>query len=181
MTAKPVRSDAGSPGDLPAATDGVGGRSRAGTIALAVSIVVAVVAIDQLTKVWAVSALSDGPISIVGDTVELQLSRNTGGAFSLFQGFTPLLAVLAVAVAVGLGWVLSRARDPVVIVALSLVLAGAIGNLCDRVFRSPSFLRGAVVDFVKIGPWPSFNVADSAITIGAILLVLWGWRRAPAS
>jgi signal peptidase II len=176
-----VRSDVGSTGDPLAAAERDGGRSRARTVALAVGIVVAVVAVDQLTKVWAVSALSDGPISIVGDTVELQLSRNTGGAFSLFQGFTPLLAVLAVVVAIGLGFVLARAQDPVVIVALSLVLAGAIGNLGDRVFRSPSFLRGAVVDFVKVGPWPSFNVADAAITIGAILLVLWGWRRAPES
>jgi signal peptidase II len=181
LTAKPARSDVGNTGDPLTAAERDGRPRRARTIVLAVGIVVAVVALDQLTKVWAVSALSDGPISVIGDTVELQLSRNTGGAFSLFQGFTPLLAVLAVVVAIGLGVVLTRAQDPVVIVALSLVLAGAIGNLCDRVFRSPSFLRGAVVDFVKVGPWPSFNVADSAITIGAILLVVWGWRRAPES
>ena len=61
-------------------------------------------------------------------------------------------------------------------VALSLVLGGAIGNLIDRIFRSPGFLRGAVVDFVHVGEWPTFNVADSAITIGAILVVVWSVR-----
>jgi signal peptidase II len=70
-----------------------------------------------------------------------------------------------------------RTTDTVTVVALSLILAGALGNLCDRVFRTPGFLRGAVVDFVVLGRWPSFNVADSAITIGAILLVLFGWRH----
>jgi signal peptidase II len=84
--------------------------------------------------------------------------------------------VLAVIVAVVLVRVAQRMTDPVMVVALSLVLGGAIGNLLDRVFRSPSFLRGEVVDFIRVGGFPSFNVADSAITIGAVLLVVWGWR-----
>jgi signal peptidase II len=58
------------------------------------------------------------------------------------------------------------------LVALSLVLGGATGNLLDRVVRSPGFLHGAVVDFVHVGDFPTFNVADSAITIGAVLLVI---------
>jgi signal peptidase II len=57
-----------------------------------------------------------------------------------------------------------------------LVLGGAIGNLVDRLFRSPGFLRGAVVDFVHVGDWPTFNVADSAITIGAVLVIVWSVR-----
>jgi signal peptidase II len=137
-----------------------------------------VLALDQLTKVWAVAALSDGPASIIGSTVELRLSRNTGGAIGLFRGFTPVLALLAVIVAVVLVRALQRTTDPVVLVALALVLAGALGNLTDRFMRSPGFLRGAVVDFIRVGAWPSFNVADSAITIGAVTLVVWGWRRA---
>lgn len=139
-------------------------------------LVVGIVLLDQLTKIWVVSALADGPQSIIGDTVELRLSRNPGGAFSLLTGFTPLLAVLAVIVAVVLVRVAQRMTDPVMVVALSLVLGGAIGNLLDRVFRSPGFLRGEVVDFIRIGAFPSFNVADSAITIGAVLLLVWGWR-----
>jgi signal peptidase II len=163
-----VRSDAGSDGREP-------GRARRPLLAL--GIVVAVVAADQLTKAWVVATFSDRPLSIVGTTVELRLSRNPGSAFSLFQAFTPLLAVIAVLVAVVLVRAVRRTDDPVMVVALSLVLAGALGNLGDRVFRSPSFLRGEVVDFVRIGAWPSFNVADSAITIGAVLLIVWGWRR----
>ena len=69
-----------------------------------------------------------------------------------------------------------RTRDTLLVVALSLVLGGALGNLIDRVFRSPGFLPGAVVDFVHIGSFPTFNVADTAITIGAILVVVWSLR-----
>jgi signal peptidase II len=143
---------------------------------LIAGLVVGIVLLDQLTKAWVVATLADGPQSIIGDTVELRLSRNPGGAFSLLTGFTPLLAVLAVIVAVVLVRVAQRMTDPVMVIALSLVLGGAIGNLLDRVFRAPGFLRGEVVDFIRIGAFPSFNVGDSAITIGAVLLLVWGWR-----
>ncbi len=62
------------------------------------------------------------------------------------------------------------------VIGLSLVLGGALGNLIDRVFRTPGFLKGAVVDFVHVGQFPTFNVADSAITIGAVLIVIWAVR-----
>jgi signal peptidase II len=144
---------------------------------LPAGIVVGIVALDQLTKAIVVATLSDGPAHIVGDTIVLRLSRNTGGAFSLFQTYTPVLALAAIVVAFVLVRAVQRTTDTVTVVALSLLLGGAIGNLCDRVFRAPGFLRGAVVDFVALGPWPSFNVADSAITVGAILLVMFGWRK----
>ena len=140
---------------------------------LVVGIVATVLALDQATKAWAVHSLAGAPVSIIGTTVEFQLSRNTGSAFSLFQTLTPLLAVLAVAIALILVRAMRRTNDRVVIIALALVLAGAFGNLADRLFRSPGWLRGAVVDFIHIGGWPTFNVADSAITIGAVLLVGW--------
>jgi signal peptidase II len=152
--------------------DRAAGAVRPGRWALVGAIVVAVVLLDQATKIWAVAELADGPVAIIGTDVELQLSRNTGSAFSLFQGFTPLLALLAVVIAVVLVRAVRRADDTLSIVALALVLSGALGNLVDRLARSPGFLRGAVVDFVKVGSWPTFNVADSAITIGAILLVI---------
>jgi signal peptidase II len=143
---------------------------------IAAAIVFAIVVADQLTKWWAVRALADGPIEIVGDTVSFRLARNTGGAFSLFQAFTPLLAIVAIVVAFFLVRTVRRTHDPLLVVGLSLVLAGALGNLLDRIFRSPGFLRGAVVDFVHISRWPTFNVADSAITIGAVLVVIWSFR-----
>jgi signal peptidase II len=139
---------------------------------LAAAIVLGVLALDQLTKLWAVRELRDGPVSIIGTDVEFHLSRNSGAAFSLFRGFTPMLAVLAVVFAFVLVRAVRRAEDRLSVVALSLVLGGALGNLSDRMFRAPSFLSGHVVDFIKVGSFPIFNVADSAITIGAVLLVI---------
>ncbi len=137
---------------------------------------VGVVVADQLSKLWAVRELADGPVSIVGRSVSFEVTRNTGSAFSLFQAFTPLLAVVALVVAVLLVREVRRSRDTLMTVGLSLVLGGALGNLIDRLFRSPGFLKGAVVDFVHVGRFPTFNVADSAITVGASLIVLWAIR-----
>jgi signal peptidase II len=134
--------------------------------------IAAIVAVDQLTKAWAVAALADGPIHVIGDTVEFELTRNGGGAFSRFQGMTPVLAVGAIIVTIVLFRVLRRTTDTWLVVALTLVLGGALGNLMDRFFRAPGFLRGHVVDFVAVGWWPVFNVADSCVTIGAVLLIL---------
>jgi signal peptidase II len=162
-----VQKDAGSPQES-------GPASR--RLRIATGIVFAIVVVDQLTKLWAVRALADGPVEVVGDTVSFRLARNTGGAFSLFQAFTPLLAIVAIVVAYFLVRTVRRTHDPLLVVGLSLVLGGALGNLIDRVFRSPGFLHGAVVDFVHVSRWPTFNVADSAITIGAVLVVIWSFR-----
>jgi signal peptidase II len=141
------------------------------------ALVGAIVLADQLTKSWMVARHADDPISIVGDSVEFRLARNSGGAFSTFTNATAVLAVLAIGLTVWLVWTLRRTTDRATVVALALVLGGALGNLCDRVFRSPGVLRGHVVDFVRVGSFPSFNVADSAVTIGAALLILLSFRR----
>jgi signal peptidase II len=143
---------------------------------LATAIVLGVILLDQLSKVWAVNELADEPLILIGDDIGFVLTRNTGSAFSLFQAFTPLLAIVAIVVAVLLVRAVRRTRDPMMVVGLSLVLGGALGNLTDRVFRAPGFLKGAVVDFVHVGRFPTFNIADSAITIGAILIVIWAVR-----
>ncbi len=137
-----------------------------------------VVVVDQVTKIWAVAALEDGPTTVVGD-IQFRLSRNSGSAFSLFQGATVFLALLAAVMAVVLVRLLRSTQSRWTALAFSLVLGGAVGNLCDRIFRQPGFLRGHVVDFIRFPHWPSFNVADSAITVGAVLVVLLGWRRGP--
>jgi signal peptidase II len=131
-----------------------------------------IVAVDQLTKIWAVSALSDRSVSIIGTTVVLLLTRNPGGAFGRFKGMTPVLALGAIVVSVFLFRAVRRTSDGWTVAALTLVLGGALGNLCDRIFRAPGVFTGHVVDFVKVGWWPVFNVADSCITIGAVLLVV---------
>jgi signal peptidase II len=147
-------------------------RDRTARGRLAAAIVIAVVVLDQATKAWAVNGLDDGPVSIIGSDVELRLSFNPGGAFGLFGAYTPLLAVVAAVMTVVLIRTVRHATDRLTVVSFALVLGGALGNLVDRVFRSPGFLTGRVVDFVKVGSFPTFNVADSAITVGAIALVI---------
>jgi signal peptidase II len=149
-----------------------GAEPRARRLWVVAVAVVAIVVVDQLTKAWAVAALSDGPFSIIGEAVEFHLTRNPGGAFGRFRGMTPLLAIGAVVVAVFLVRAVHQARDAWTVAALVLVLGGAVGNLVDRFARSPGFLRGHVVDFVKVGSFPIFNVADSCITVGAVLLIV---------
>lgn len=152
------------------------GRAGIGTAA-AVAVVVAVVVLDQVTKAWASAALGSGPVAIVGDVVSLRLTRNAGGAFSILQGATPVLAVVAAVLTVFLVRAVHRSSDRLVQVGLALVVGGALGNLVDRCFRSPGFLRGEVVDFVAVWRWPVFNVADSAVTVGAAVLVVAAFRR----
>jgi len=136
-----------------------------------------VVFLDQLTKIWAVAALSDGPVEVIGTLLQFRLTRNPGGAFSLLTGLTPVLAILAVGMVVYIIRTTRRTSDAVMAYSLSLVLGGAVGNLVDRMVRSPGPLRGEVVDFIKVPNWPTFNIADCAITVGVILIAIRGWRQ----
>jgi len=135
-----------------------------------------VVALDQATKAWAVATLSAGPIRLIDDVLALRLTRNPGGAFSVFTGFTPVLALLATALVVVIIRTTRRTADPLMAHTLALVLGGAVGNLVDRMVRDPGFLRGHVVDFIDLSFWPTFNLADSAITIGVLIVLIRGWR-----
>lgn len=144
-------------------------------LAVAVAVVVAVVAADQLTKWWAVSRLSDGSIHVIG-TLDFQLSRNTGASFSLFQGKAFVLVPVAVILVAVLLVMAGRAPSAGRAAILGLILGGALGNLADRFFRDD---HGAVVDFVALHFWPTFNVADASIVVGCILLLVslvWGPR-----
>ena len=143
--------------------------------ALWVSVAVAViVAADQATKSVAVARWSDAPLEVVGKAIEFSVTRNSGSAFSRFQNLTPLLALGAIVVAIVLARAARTESDRVTLCALVLLLGGALGNLSDRFFRAPSFLHGSVVDFVKVGSFPVFNVADSCVTVGATLLIVRG-------
>ncbi|WP_312870826.1 signal peptidase II [Gordonia asplenii] len=132
-----------------------------------------VVAADIATKALAVAYIEGSdPIYLIGDTVRLTLLRNSGAAFSMATGYTWVLTIIALVVVAVIIRFSSRLRSGWWMLGLGLVLGGALGNLIDRIFRSPGPLRGYVVDFVAIGWWPVFNVADSAVVCGAILLVL---------
>nr|WP_241665740.1 signal peptidase II [Prescottella subtropica] len=139
---------------------------------LLVGIAVVVFALDLVTKIAAVAFIDPrNPIEVIGDTVTLTLIRNPGAAFSMATGMTWLLTFVAVGVVIGVVRIGRTLSSRWWALGLGLVLGGALGNLVDRIFRSPGPLQGHVVDFVSVGWWPVFNVADSAIVCGAILLV----------
>jgi signal peptidase II len=136
--------------------------------------VVLIVVADQATKSIAVARWSERPRRIIGTHVQLLVTRNSGSAFSRFQNYTPVLALGAIVIAIVLAQAARKATDSVTLCALVLLLGGAAGNLTDRLVRSPGFLRGNVVDFVQVGWWPVFNLADSCVTVGAVLIIARG-------
>lgn len=137
------------------------------------SVAVVVLTLDIVTKVVAVQLLPPGqPVSIIGDTVTWTLVRNSGAAFSMATGYTWVLTLIATGVVVGIFWMGRRLVSPWWALGLGMILGGAMGNLVDRFFRAPGPLRGHVVDFLSVGWWPVFNVADPSVVGGAILLVI---------
>jgi signal peptidase II len=128
--------------------------------------------LDLLTKCLAVAFIDPGEsVPIIGDFARFTLVRNPGAAFSMATGMTWLLTLIAAAVVIGVIRIGRTLRSLWWAIGLGMVLGGALGNLVDRIFRYPGPLQGHVVDFVAVGWWPVFNVADSAIVCGAILLV----------
>ena len=144
---------------------------------LGLSLAALVIVLDQLLKWWIVTAVMNPPREIeVTSFFNLVMAWNRGISFSLFRSDWAagpyVWAGLAVAVALGLGWWLGRVRHPLTATALGLVIGGALGNAIDR-------LRlGAVADFLDFHwqgyHWPAFNLADSAISVGIVLLVVPG-------
>jgi signal peptidase II len=134
---------------------------------------VLVLAFDQLIKYLVVRHLAGRPpVRLIGDFLQFRYATNSGGAFSLLTGAPVFFALMAIVVIGGILYASRHARGLPIAVALGLLLGGAVGNLLDRLLRGDHPLRGEVVDFIKVGPWPLFNLADSCIVIGGILLAL---------
>jgi signal peptidase II len=132
-----------------------------------------VIALDQLTKHWAVNALADGPIEILG-SVRFRLTFNSGASFSMGSGRGGLIGLVGLVVVIVLLRSVARWPGALAPTGLGMVLGGALGNLIDRLFRAGAdgFLAGRVVDFIDFRWWPVFNVADMGVVVGAGLLVL---------
>lgn len=164
-----------SPKSTPApAPDESQGRSR--LFALLVGVGVLTLVLDQGSKVWALAALTPGePRDLLGPVLRLNLIRNPGAAFSLGDGVTWLLTLVALGIVVWVGRAAIRVGHGAWAVTLGMLLGGAIGNLVDRILRAPGFGRGHVVDFIDYFGLFIGNVADIAIVlaagVGAVLAI----------
>jgi signal peptidase II len=140
---------------------------------IAVSIGVLGLGIDQAAKALAIAHLDPAhPVPLLGGLVTLQLTRNSGAAFSMGEGFTVGFTVVAVIALIAVGvWGLPRLRHLGWAVTMGLLLAGIAGNLTDRLFREPGPFQGHVVDFIQLPYFAIFNVADICITAAAVLVV----------
>jgi signal peptidase II len=140
----------------------------------AAAVAVVIVGIDQLVKAWVRGSLDRGDVREVLPFLDIVNTRNTGVAFGLFAGSGGLIVGIITVVALGalIAFFLAHRTRPLIWLPTGLLVGGAVGNLIDRVFRGDG-----VTDFVKLPRWPAFNVADMAITVGVVLLVIVLERR----
>lgn len=129
-------------------------------------------AVDVVTKSIIVDWLGDGRVVHLFWTLQLSLGYNSGFAFSQGQGLGPVIGVVAVVAIAALIRMAVTATNPWVAYGLAVIVSGAVGNVTDRVFRGDGWLHGRVVDFIDFQWFPSFNFADTCITIGAGLLII---------
>jgi signal peptidase II len=128
--------------------------------------------LDRVSKLWVEHALAGRPpIVVIPGVLDLRFTTNPGGAFSLGQRTPWIFVGASVLVSLAIVATSFRHTNVATSVALGLILGGAVGNLTDRIVRGPGF-SGHVIDFVDLHLWPVFNLADSAIVIGAVLLAI---------
>ncbi|MEU8075040.1 signal peptidase II [Catellatospora citrea] len=137
-----------------------------------------VVAVDQLTKWWAVGLAGRAPINVIGELLRLRLTYNPGAAFSIGTEYTWVLTVFAAAAVVAIVYTARRVASRAWAIGFGLMLGGAATHLLDRLFREPGFARGHVVDFIDYGPFVG-NVADIALVVGVALIFVLSLRNVP--
>lgn len=139
---------------------------------MAVTVLVVAV-VDQATKAVMLSWLEPGvPVPVLGDWFRFLLLFNPGAAFSMGENSTWLFTTIQLVFVVAIAVAAPRIRDRGTALGLALIAGGALGNLIDRLFREPGFWFGHVVDFISVGGFAVFNLADSAITVGVVVFVL---------
>ena len=139
-----------------------------------------VVAIDRVTKIWAVDALGDGEVIVLFDPwMQLRLVYNSGAAFGFAGGYTAVITVIAIGVVVAILRMARRLRNVWWAVALGGILGGALGNLIDRMTQEPAPFRGYVIDFIEWPGFPVWNLADAAIVGSVALIVVLSLRDVP--
>ncbi|WP_198653723.1 signal peptidase II [Actinocorallia populi] len=139
----------------------------------------AVLLVDQASKYWAVSALSDGErIPVIPELIQLRLTYNAGAAFSIGSGMTWIFTLTAAATVAAILFMGRRLRTASWTVVLGALLGGATTHLLDRLFREPGFAQGHVVDFIDYGPFVG-NIADIVLFASCALLLLLNLRGIP--
>ncbi|MER5897233.1 signal peptidase II [Streptomyces sp. NPDC001876] len=153
-----------------------GGRGRRKILVLFVVAVIAYL-LDLVSKMIVVAKLEhQEPIEIFGDWLKLDAIRNAGAAFGMGEAFTVIFTAIAAVVIVVIARLARKLYSLPWAIALGLLLGGALGNLTDRVFRAPGVFEGAVVDFIAPAHFAVFNLADSAIVCGGILIVILSFK-----
>ena len=139
--------------------------------------------LDVATKVWAVNQLSNrDSVKVLGSFFQLTYVRNSGAAFSFAPNATLLLSLFGVVVLISIIYYAPKVDSKGWSVVLGLVMGAILGNLTDRIFRAPGFLRGHVVDWMQLPHWPIFNLADSAIVVAAgVSMILTARNISPIS
>ncbi|MEN9324276.1 MAG: hypothetical protein RL414_30 [Actinomycetota bacterium] len=126
-----------------------------------------VIGLDSATKKIALAQLSDEPVKILGNFLKLRLLHNPGAAFSVGETKTFYLSLFAILALILVLYLSRRLISKPWAYVAGLVIGGITGNLLDRIFRTPGFLRGEVIDWIEVPHWPTFNLADSALFIAA--------------
>jgi len=163
-------------GTAPQGSAPTSSRRRVVTAAFA-GVALCLYAVDQVTKILAVEHLTGEPDrALIGDVLQLHLTRNPGAAFSTGTAYTEVFTVIAIAAVLVVLFLARRLGSMLWAVALGILLAGVAGNLTDRLLRAPGPLRGHVVDFLMLPNWPVFNVADMCINAAAGLILIQAFR-----
>lgn len=143
--------------------------------AMAAGVAAGVLAVDLATKRLAAIELQGERLPLIEGFLELTYTENPGGAFSMFPEGGTFLGIAAILISLFVVWLVGRSESVVEVVALGLVLGGALGNLADRVFRGDGLLDGAVIDWVSLWWIPTFNVADASVTVAVAILLVHSW------
>ncbi|MDK8878389.1 signal peptidase II [Corynebacterium sp. MSK008] len=142
-------------------------------LGLVVAVMLAVGAADQGIKQLMLNWLEPGvPQPVIGDWFRFYLLFNSGAAFSMGENLTWLFTAIQLAFVLGALWFGPRMTSKWEALGLALVAGGALGNLIDRLFRDPGFWFGHVVDYISVGNFAVFNLADAAITVGVVVFIL---------
>ena len=141
----------------------------------ALGVAAAVVTVDLLTKRYAATHFKGDPVELLGGFLGFTYVENPGGAFGSFRGGGTVIAIAAIVVTGFVLFALSRPRPRGELLALGLVVGGAVGNLVDRFARGDGLVDGAVIDWINLWFIPTFNIADASVSVAVALLVLNAW------